>query len=91
MELTQTVSPRRTRLALVGAAVAITASLVIPTIDRTTATAKHDAVTPITLTTSPTGLAAYARHLEMVQALSRLRLESTTTVCLPCIVRQHRP
>ena len=89
MELTQEVSPKRNRLALIGAAVALTAALLVPTIGRTAGTAQHDTVVPVHLTTSATTRSVDEKRLEMQQAFSRLHLQDTTSVCLPCIVRQH--
>jgi len=91
MELAQEISPKRTRLALIGVVVALAAALLIPAVGRTTAAVDHDTVAPVTLTTSVTGRETYEKHLAMVRAFSRLDVEGTTSVCLPCIVRQHRP
>jgi len=100
MELTKTVGAgglaRRRgwaiRLGLFGAAVALTAAVVIPRIGGPTTPAARDQVAApavITLTQSATSQDAVARHQEMLRALARLQAHETNSVCLPCIERQH--
>jgi hypothetical protein len=100
MELTKTVGvggPARRRgwairLGLFGAAVALTAALVIPRIGGPTAPAVRDrgaAPAAITLTQSATSLDAVAKHQELLRALARLQPPQTSSVCLPCIEREH--
>jgi hypothetical protein len=100
MELTKTVGAggragRRgwaIRLGLFGAAVALTAAVVIPRIGGPTTPAARDQVAApavITLTQSETSQDAVVRHQEMLRALGRLQPHQTSSVCLPCIERQQ--
>lgn len=88
MEITKTAGAaggRRTwttRLALLGAAVALTAALAIPRIGGTPTRATHDAVAapaPVSFTMSETSQQAFAKRQAMLRAFARLQLAEGRT------------
>jgi hypothetical protein len=98
MELTNTTRveggrrARKTRLGLAAVMVALSAALVIPRIGGTTPSITDRAAQTqgrISVTMSATTLDAIAKRRTMMRAFTRLDLPQTSSVCLPCIERQH--